>query len=81
MKATTKQGRSLQKFNAIMGSVHLLQAVIMLFILNYSLKIPILTRFFDKTPNGGFTISTEVLVRIPIAVVADRKSTRLNSSH
>lgn len=70
MKPKTMQGRSLQKFNAIMGLVHLAQATVMLFILNYSLKIPIVTRFFDKAPDGAFTISTKVLVDVPIAVVA-----------
>ena len=70
MKAKTEQGRKLQKFNAIMGLVHLTQATIMLFILNYSLKIPILTRFFDKTPNGSYAISTNILVNVPIVVVA-----------
>lgn len=70
MKAKTKQGKSLQKFNALMGLIHLVQAVAMLFILNYSLKIPILTRFFDKTPSGGFTITTKMLVDVPVVVVA-----------
>lgn len=69
MKAKTKQGRSLQKFNALMGLIHLAQATVMLFILNYSLKIPILTRFFDKTPSG-FGISTDRLVEVPVALVA-----------
>lgn len=70
MKAKTKQGRKLQKFNAIMGFFHLVQASLMLVILNYSFKIPILTRFFDKTPTGGYTISTEILFKFPVAVVA-----------
>jgi len=70
MKAKTVQGKKLQKFNAIMGCVHLAQATIMLFILNYSLKVPILTRFFDKAPNGGWAIDTKVLVDVPVVVVA-----------
>ena len=70
MKATTAQGKSLQKFNAIMGLVHLAQASVMLFILNYSLKIPVITRFFDKAPGGGYAISTEILFKVPVAVVA-----------
>jgi len=70
MKPKTPQGRKLQRFNFIMGSVHLVQATVMLFILNYSLKIPIITRFFDQSPNGSFTVSTKVLIDVPIAVVA-----------
>lgn len=70
MNAKTMQGKSLQRFNAVMGLLHLSQALIMLFIINYSLKIPIITRFFDKAPGGGWAISTNILVDVPIAVVA-----------
>lgn len=70
MKPKTKQGKKLQNFNIIMGCIHLVQATVMLFILNYSLKIPIITRFFDQSPNGSFTVSTKVLIDVPIAVVA-----------
>jgi len=63
------KAKKLRRFNIIMGSVHLLQATIMLIILNYSLKIPIITRFFDVAPDGDFTFATKILVDIPIAVV------------
>jgi len=70
MKAKTIQGKKLQKLNLIMGLIHLLQAGILFAILNYSFKIPILTRFFDTTPGGGFTVITERLWDVPIAVIA-----------
>lgn len=70
MKPKTKQGRDLQKFNLKMGLLHLLQAIVLFVIVNYSFKIWILTRFFDKAPGGGYTVVTDKLVHVPIAVVA-----------
>jgi len=70
MQAKTIQGKKLQKLNLIMGLIHLVQAGILFAILNYSFKIPILTRFFDTTPGGGFTVITERLWDVPIAVIA-----------
>ncbi len=69
MKPKTDQGRKLQRFNFIMGSVHLVQASVMLIILNYAFKLPIITRFFDIDPNGEYAVVTETLVRVPIAIV------------
>ncbi len=70
MKPKTAQGRKLQKFNLVMGLIHLVQALILFAILNYSFKIPILTRFFDKTAQGGYTVITERLFDVPIALIA-----------
>jgi len=42
----------------------------MLYILNYAFTIPIITRFFDKAPNGDFTVAVQTVVDVPIAVVA-----------
>ena len=69
MKPKTEQGRKLQRFNFIMGSVHLVQASAMLIIMNYAFKLPIITRFFDIDPNGEYAVVTETLVRVPIAIV------------
>ena len=68
MHPKTKQGIMLQKFNRRMGLVHFVQAVILFIIVNYGLKIPIITRYFDKTADGIQPVS-EILVNVPIAVV------------
>lgn len=69
MTPRTTMGRKLQKYNRIAGSIHLIQAVILFFLVNWSLKLPILTRFFDKTVSGDVTAVTQTLVNIPVAVV------------
>jgi len=51
-----------------MGLLHLTQAVILVFIANLSLKIPIITRFFDNTPEGIRPVA-QTLVDIPVAIV------------
>lgn len=68
MTPKTKLGRSLQKFNRIAGLVHLLQAVVLFMMVNWSLKLPILTRFFDKTASGEIRPVAETLVNVPVAV-------------
>jgi hypothetical protein len=70
MKPKTKLGIKLQRFNRIAGSIHLLQAVALLFLVNWELKIPILTRFFDKAANGAVEPVTATLVNIPVALAA-----------
>ena len=57
-------------FNLKIGLVHLIQAIVLFLIVNYSFKIYLIARFFDKAPNGGFTVSTNLLWNVPIAVVA-----------
>jgi len=57
-------------FNLKIGLVHLIQAIVLFVIVNYSFKIYLIARFFDKAPNGGFTVSTSLLWNVPIAVVA-----------
>lgn len=69
MKPKTKQGRELQKFNLRMGLIHLAQAIVLFVIVNYSFKIWILTRFFESTPSGGYSVTTNQLVNVPLAVV------------
>lgn len=70
MKPKTKLGLQLQNFNRKAGFLHMVQGALMLLVLNYDLKIPILTRFFDMAPNGGYEIATKVLVDLPVVVVA-----------
>lgn len=60
----------LQRFNRIAGSAHLLQAVVLLFLVNWELKLPILTRFFDKTASGEIEPVTATLVNVPVAFAA-----------
>jgi hypothetical protein len=68
LMAKTKQVQKLQIFNLRMGLLHLAQAVVLAFIANLSLKIPIITRFFDSTPEGIRPVAT-TLVDIPVAIV------------
>lgn len=68
MQPKTKQGAMLQKFNRRMGSLHFVQAVILFIIVNYSLKLPVITRYFDKTAEGIRPVS-ETLFNVPVAVV------------
>jgi len=69
MKPKTKLGKELQAFNRKAGILHLIQAILLFIIVNYDLKIPIVTRFFDMTPSGVQPV-TEILVNVPVAVVA-----------
>ena len=69
MKPETKLGRQLQTFNRLAGSTHLIQAAVLLFILNSEAKIPVITRFFDQTPDGIEPVS-ELLFDFPIALIA-----------
>lgn len=68
LMAKTKQVQKLQIFNLRMGLLHLAQAVVLAFIANLSLKIPIITRFFDSTPEGIRPVA-QTLVDIPVAIV------------
>jgi len=68
MKAKTKQGQYLQKFNLIAGSIHLVQAIILFIIVNRELSLPILTRYFDVTSSGQVMPVTETLVDVPVAL-------------
>jgi hypothetical protein len=52
MKPETKLGQQLQVFNRIAGATHLVQAAVLLAILNAETTIPVVTRFFDETPDG-----------------------------
>lgn len=69
MKPKTKLGRELQAFNRNAGLIHLAQAVFMFIVVNYELKIPIVTRFFDTTADGIRPV-TESLIDVPVAAVA-----------
>lgn len=69
MKPKTKLGTQLQNFNRKAGFLHMVQAALMFLVLNYELKIPIVTRFFGETSEGIRPV-TETLVDLPIVVVA-----------
>jgi hypothetical protein len=69
MKPKTKLGRQLQNFNRFAGVMHLLQAAVLLYILNAETKIPVITRFFTETPEGIRPVS-ETLFEFPIALIA-----------
>lgn len=68
MKPKTKQGQYLQKFNLIAGSLHLVQAAVLFWIVNYELTIPVVTRFFGEMANGRVGPVAETLVDVPVAV-------------
>ena len=69
LMAKTKSVQKLQKFNLRMGFIHFAQAVVLLLIANLSLKVPIITRFFDNTPEGIRPVA-QTLIEIPVALVA-----------
>ena len=69
MKPETTIGRQLQSFNRIAGLTHLIQGVTLAFILNAETKIPVITRFFDETPDGVLPVS-KTLFEFPIALIA-----------
>jgi hypothetical protein len=71
MKPETKVGRQLQTFNRIAGLTHLIQGVVLLVILNPETTIPVITRFFDETPDGVRPVS-ETLFEFPIALIGPR---------
>lgn len=68
MKVETELGRQLQTFNRIAGLTHLIQGVALLLILNTATTIPVVTRFFDETPDGVRPVS-ETLFEFPIALI------------
>lgn len=69
MKPKTKLGLQLQNFNRKAGFLHMVQAALMFLVLNYELKIPIVTRFFGETSEGIRPVA-ETLVDVPVVVVA-----------
>jgi len=69
MKPETQLGRQLQTFNRIAGLTHLIQGVTLFLILNSETTIPVITRFFDETPDGLRPVS-ETLFEFPIALIA-----------
>jgi hypothetical protein len=69
MKPETQLGRQLQTFNRIAGLTHLIQGVTLFLILNSETTIPVITRFFDETPDGLLPVS-ETLFEFPIALIA-----------
>jgi len=69
MKPETQLGRQLQTFNRIAGLTHLIQGVTLFLILNSETTIPVITRFFDETPEGLRPVS-ETLFEFPIALIA-----------
>jgi hypothetical protein len=69
MKPETQLGRQLQTFNRIAGLTHLIQGVTLFLILNPETTIPVITRFFDETPDGLRPVS-ETLFEFPIALIA-----------
>lgn len=68
MKPKTQQGKSLQKFNLIAGSVHLVQALILFAIANRELTMPVITRFLDQTASGKIMPVSETLFNMPVAL-------------
>lgn len=69
MKPKTKLGQKLQRMNRWAGTLHLTQAIVMIFVLNEAAKIPVVTRFFDETADGIRPV-TETLFEFPIAWIA-----------
>jgi hypothetical protein len=69
MKPETQLGRQLQTFNRIAGLTHLIQGITMAIILNAETTIPVVTRFFDETPDGIRPVS-ETLFEFPVAYIA-----------
>jgi hypothetical protein len=69
MKPETQLGRQLQTFNRIAGLTHLIQGITLAIILNAETTIPVVTRFFDETPDGIRPVS-ETLFEFPVAYIA-----------
>ena len=69
MKPETTLSRQLQTFNRIAGVTHLIQGIVLAVILNADTTIPVITRFFDETPDGVRPVS-ETLFEFPIALIA-----------
>jgi hypothetical protein len=69
MNPETTLGRQLQTFNRIAGVTHLIQGIVLAVILNADTTIPVITRFFDETPDGVRPVS-ETLFEFPIALIA-----------
>jgi hypothetical protein len=68
MKPETQIGRQLQTFNRIAGLTHLIQGITLAIILNAETTIPVVTRFFDETPDGIRPVS-ETLFEFPVAFI------------
>jgi len=68
MKLETQLGRQLQTFNRIAGLTHLIQGITLALILNAETTIPVVTRFFDETPDGIRPVS-ETLFEFPVAFI------------
>jgi hypothetical protein len=68
MKPETQIGRQLQTFNRIAGLTHLIQGITLALILNAETTIPVVTRFFDETPDGIRPVS-ETLFEFPVAFI------------
>ena len=68
MKPETQLGRQLQTFNRIAGLTHLIQGITLALILNAETTIPVVTRFFDETPEGIRPVS-ETLFEFPVAFI------------
>lgn len=69
MKPKTEIGTKLQVLNRAAGITHLIQAVALFLILNDETTIPVITRFFDETPDGVAPVS-QTLFEFPIALIA-----------
>jgi hypothetical protein len=69
MKPKTEIGKKLQVLNRAAGITHLIQAVALFLILNDETTIPVITRFFDETPDGVAPAS-QTLFEFPIALIA-----------
>ena len=68
MKPETQLGKELQTFNRLAGITHLIQGIVLLVILNPDTTIPLITRFFDETPDGIEPVS-QTLFEFPIALI------------
>jgi hypothetical protein len=68
MNPETKIGQQLQSFNRWAGLTHLVQAITLFVILNDQTTIPVITRFFDETPDGVAPVS-QTLFEFPIALI------------
>jgi len=69
MKPETPLGARLQTLNRLAGVTHLIQGTVLFAIMDAGSTIPVITRFFDETPDGIRPVS-ETLFEFPIALIA-----------
>lgn len=63
--------KNLRTFNIVMGGLHLVQALVLFFIIDYDVKIPIISRFFGIDPVTGEPGQIpEIIWEVPVAIIA-----------